>query len=122
VQALARLSIRVFDPGDGFRLLGVVGAVRTATVRASIVGEYETTAGSTVRLTFEGVTADALPLKEFLDAQLRAAAAKDLEIMFTLSFKDGLRVSGDAPAALVEQLTRYATGAAYVEATAEALP
>ena len=114
--------MRVFEPSDGFRLLGVVGAIRTAEVRADIQGSFETVAGSEVDIGFHGVPQDALPLKDFLDPQLRLATEKDVKIAFTLSFKDGLPVVGDAAAKLVEQLTRYATGAAYVEATAEPKP
>ena len=122
VTAISRLSIRVFEPADGFRLLGVVGAIRTAEVRASIQGEFETAAGSTVNVGFEGVPQDALPLKDFLDPQLKLAAEKDVRIIFTLSYNDGFPTSGDGPTKLVEQLTRFATGAAYVEATAEPKP
>jgi hypothetical protein len=119
VTALSRLSIRVFEPADGFRLLGVVGAIRNADVRAGIRGEFETPQGSTVEIGFEGVPHDALPLKDFLDPQLKLAAEKDLTVVFSLSYKEGLPTSGEGPTKLVEQLTRFATGAAYVEATAE---
>jgi hypothetical protein len=122
VAAIATLSIRVFEAADGFRLLNVVGAIRTADARASITGEYETTAGSAVSVGFEGTPQDALPVKDFLDPQLRAAAEKDVKVVFTLAFKDGLPVAGEPPAKLIEQLTRFATGAAYVEAIAEPKP
>ncbi len=122
VPALAWLSIRVFEPADGFRLLGVVGAIRTAEARARITGEYETAGGSTLLVEFKGTPQDALPVKDFLDPQLRAAAEKDVKVVFTLTFKDGLPVSGEAPTKLTEQLTRFATGAAYVEAIAEPKP
>jgi len=122
VAAIARLMVRVFEPTDGFRLLGVAGAIRSAEVRASITGEFETPAGSSMELRFSGVPQDALPLRDFLDPQLKLAAEKDVTFILTLGFKDGLPTSGEAPAKLVEQLTRFATGAAYVEATAEPQP
>jgi hypothetical protein len=122
ITALAELSVRVFDPSDGFRLLGVAGAIRTAEVRASINGSFETPAGSEVEINFSGVPQDALPLRDFLDPQLKLAVEKIVKIGFTFIFKDGLPVSGDVPTKLVEQLTRFATGAAYVEATAEPKP
>lgn len=119
IAALARLSIRVFEAADGFRLLGVVGAIRTAEVRASIQGEFETPAGSSVEVRFEGTPQDALPLKDFLDPQLKLAAEKDVKVIFTLTFNDGLSTAGEPPTKLTDQLTRFATGAAYVEAIAE---
>jgi hypothetical protein len=122
VAALSRLTIRVFEPADGFRLLGVVGAIRTGEVRASIRGEFETAQGSMVDVRFEGVPQDGLPLRDFLDPQLKLATEKDVKIAFTISYKDGLPTTGDGPTKLVEQLTRFATGAAYVEAIAEPKP
>jgi len=122
ITLLSRLSIRVFEAADGFRLLGIVSAIRTAEVRASIRGEFETAAGSTVEVAFEGVPTDALPLKDFLDPQLKLAAEKDVKVIFTLSYKDGLATSGEPPLKLIEQLTRFATGAAYIEAIAEPKP
>jgi hypothetical protein len=122
ISAISRLTMRVFEPADGFRLLGVVGAIRTAEVRASIKGEFETAAGSTVVIGFEGVPQDALPLRDFLDPQLKLAAEKDVTFVLSLGYKDGLPTSGEAPTKLVEQLTRFVTGAAYVEATAEPKP
>ncbi|MBR0679338.1 ATP-binding protein [Roseomonas eburnea] len=122
VAAISRLTVRVFEPADGFRLLGVVGAIRNAEIRASIKGEFETAAGSTVVVGFEGVPQDALPLRDFLDPQLKLAAEKDVTFVLSLGYKEGLPTSGEAPVKLVEQLTRFVTGAAYVEATAEPKP
>lgn len=122
VAAISRLSVRVFEPADGFRLLGVIGAIRNAEIRASIKGEFETAAGSTVIVGFEGVPQDALPLRDFLDPQLKLAAEKDVTFVLSLGYKEGLPTSGEAPVKLVEQLTRFVTGAAYVEATAEPKP
>ena len=122
IAAISRLSIRVFEPADAFRLLGVIGAVREAEARATIKGEFETRQGSSVGITFEGVPQDALPLRDFLDPQLKLAAEKDLMVVFHLTYENGLSTSGDGPVRLVEQLTRFATGAAYVEATAEPKP
>src|SRR3546814_11913076 len=80
IRALARLSIRVFEPADGFRLLSVVGAIRSASTAAFIGGEYETAAGSSVAVTYEGPPPDALPLKAFLEPQLRATAERDVKV------------------------------------------
>lgn len=123
VERIGLLSIRMFDATDAFRLLGVVAAVRGADrKRVSITGEYETAGGSIVNVTFEGIPQDAQPLKDFLEPQLRAAADKDIKARFELGFSEGLPVEGEAVDRLTEQLTRFATGAAYVEATAEAKP
>ena len=123
IEKIGLLSIRMFDATDAFRLLGVVAAVRGADrKRVSITGEYETTGGSIVGVTFEGIPQDAPPLKDFLEPQLRAAADKDIKARFDLGFSEGLSVESEAVDRLTEQLTRFATGAAYVEATAEAKP
>src|SRR3546814_15690715 len=67
--------------------------------------EYETAAGSSVAVTYEGTPQDALPLKDFLEPQLRVAAERDVKVRFVLTFEGGLAVTGDAPAKLIEQLT-----------------
>ncbi len=119
VERLASLAIRVFDVADGFRLLGVVAAVRAADEkRVRIAGGYETASGSRLDVDYAGTPQDAAPLKDFLDPQLRAAREKAVEVRFDLCFAAGLPMAGDAAQALTEQLTRFATGAAFVEATA----
>ncbi len=122
LAALARLHIHASEAADGFKLLGAAGVVRAASTRASVTGEYETTAGSGVRIEFEGIAADAQPLREFLESQPYATAEKNFKVAFTLAFKDGLLASGEASTALAEQLSRYASGSVCVEATAEARP
>ena len=42
-----------------------------------------------------------------------------LEVGFELTFEDGLLMEGDAAEKLTERLSRFATGAACVSATAE---
>jgi hypothetical protein len=121
VDMIGSLSIRMFDATDAFRLLAVVAAVRGADRKqATFEGEYETTSGSTMAVTFTGVPTDAQPVKDFLEPQLRAAKEKNMQARFELGFTEGLALSGDAAEKLTEQLTRYATGSAYVEATAGA--
>ena len=43
-----------------------------------------------------------------------------LETHFELAFEKGLQLKGDAPEKLAERLSRFATAAAYVEASAQA--
>ncbi|MEK0082320.1 hypothetical protein [Benzoatithermus flavus] len=110
----------MFDASDAFKLLGVVAAVRGAdSKRVEFEGAYETGGGSEVGISFKGAPSEAQPLKEFLEPQLRAAKDKDLKARFEIAFAQGLDLGSDAPEKLNEQLTRFATGAAYVEATAE---
>jgi hypothetical protein len=121
VERIATLTIRMFDATDAFRLLGVVAAVRSADQKQVVLeGGYETKGGSSVEVAYKGTPQDAQPLKDFLDPQLRAANEKNLQARFEMGFTDGLPLAGEAPEKLAEQLTRFATGAAYVEATAEA--
>ncbi|MBV9249438.1 MAG: hypothetical protein JO227_09380, partial [Acetobacteraceae bacterium] len=119
LERLANVTIRVFDAADGFRLLSVVAGVRSAEEKkVTLSGEYETAAGSTLELEYTGTPQDAAPLKDFLDPQLRAAKDKNVEVRFDLGFAAGLPMAGASAEKLTEQLTRFATGAAYVEATA----
>ena len=120
VAAIGTLTIRMFDASDAFRLLGAVGSVSGAQRVVVITGGYQTRNGSTFELEFRGQVLDAQPLKEFLEPQLRDASDKTIEATFELTFEKGLPMQGDAADDLTHRLCRFASGAAYVSATAEA--
>lgn len=119
---IGALTIRMFEGGDAFRLLGAVGAVPGAEKVVTITGGYETRDGGTFEMEFRGPVPDAQPVREFLEPQLRDAGSRKVEAKFELSFGGGLPMEGDAPETLTERLCRFASGAAYVSATAEATP
>ena len=122
IDALASLEIRMFEANDGFRLLGAVGAIAGATKTVTMEGGYETSDGGCYEMNFRGPVPDAQPVREFLEPQLRAAEAKELELRFGLDFADGLQLNGDAPEKLTQRLSRFAGGAAYVSATGVGRP
>lgn len=115
---ISRLELKVFDPGDGFKLMGLVGGISKAEKKVEIQGDYETEAGSELAIEFKGTVTDAMPVKDFLDPQLRAAADKDVSVIFRIEFTDGLDLAGGDPEKLAERLTRFGTGAVFVSATA----
>ena len=121
MEKVRLLSIRMFEAGDAFRLLGAIGAVSGASKEVRFTGGYETRDGGSFSLEFTGPAADAQPVKEFLEPQLRAAQTQDLEVGFALAFEHGLPMTGDAAEKLTDRLSRFASGAAYVSATAEPL-
>lgn len=120
VARLRVLSLRVFDQADAFKLLGAVGRIAGADKRVLFEADYETATRSSLELRYEGSPDDAQPVKEFLDAQFRATPEKDLTTRYTLTFAAGFALDGDGPHKLTEQLARFASGAAFVEAEAEA--
>lgn len=120
LERLSTLQIKMYDANDAFRLLAVMGSVPGAQKEAHIEGGYETAAGGSLEFAFTGPIVDAGPVKEFLEPQLRAAKEKTVEARFEMRFDDGLVMAGDAPERLGERLTRYASGPAYVTATAQA--
>ena len=122
VKQIERLSIRMFEATDGFRLLSPIGTVSGATKEVRMEGGYETQDGGEFSFEFRGTVGDAQPVREFLEAQRRGGKERDLEVRFDLSFAEGLSMTGDAPEKLTERLTRLASGAAYVSATAEGKP
>lgn len=122
VAKLALLRLRVFEISDAFRLLSAIGTVSDADKSVEMTAEYETSEGSSMRLEFRGKPSDALPLKDYLEPQFRAASEKDLNSNFHLAFKNGLDLTGDHPEKLAEKLARFAMGAAFIEAYAEAQP
>jgi hypothetical protein len=122
VGRLQLVRLRVFEVTDAFRLLSAAGTVTGADKQVTLEAEYETSERSSFRAEFAGLPADAQPLKEFLEPQFRAASETDLKATFTFTFAEGLPLDGDAPEKMTERLTRFASGAAFVEAHAEAAP
>jgi hypothetical protein len=119
VQTISMLHLKLYDAVDAFRLLGLISGIPKADKSVHITGGYETAEGGTLEITFTGPVADAQPVKDFLDPQLRAAREKDVSVTLTLTFSEGLPLAGDAPEKLTERLSRFGTGAAYVSATTE---
>lgn len=120
IKKISLLSLRVFDGSDGFKLLGVINTVSGADKQVKLSAEYETTNSSSFSIEFAGQVSDAQPIKDFLQPQLRAASETNLEITFTLTYASGLDLNTDEPEKITEKLARFATGAAFVEAYAEA--
>ena len=118
IEKIAVLNIRLFEAGDAFRLLGAVGAVSGADKLVTLAGGYETRDRGSFELEFRGPVSDAQPVREFLEPQLRDAASQTLEIGFELTFTEGLPMQGDAAEKMTERLSRFASGAAFVMATA----
>ena len=120
VEAVGALTVCMFEAGDGFRLLGAVAAVPGAGKNVFIDGGYETREGGSFELEFQGPVSDAQPVKDFLEPQLRAAETGNLKMRFEFAFADGLSMKGDAAEKFTDRLSRFASGAAYVSATARA--
>jgi hypothetical protein len=116
---IASLQLKMFDPGDAFKLLGLINAIPRSEKSVEITGEYETKGGSELTIEFKGSVQDAQPVKDFLDPQIRAAADKDVTVLFEIRFSEGLDLSGEEPEKLTERLSRFGTGAVYVTAVAE---
>ena len=112
VEAIAVLTIRMFEAGDAFRLLGAVAAVSGADRVVTIAGGYETRDGGTFVLDFRGPVPDVQPIREFLEPQLRAASSANLQTGFESTFEGGLSMKGEAAKKLTERLSRFASGAA----------
>ena len=119
VEAIGELSIQLFEPSDAFRVFsGYRRRIRSREI-VKLTGGYETTEGGSFELEFRGSVADAQPVKEFLDPQLRAASTQTIETAFRLTFAQGLSMQGDAAEKITERLARFASGAAYVSAVAK---
>ena len=115
------LSVRLFDATDAFRMLGSVNAEKGCTKQVKLSGGYVTTEGGEMNLEFTGAPGDAMPVKDFLVPQLNAARERAVEAQFILTFNPGLPLAGDTAEKLGERLAKFASGAAYVSATAEAV-
>ena len=116
---IGSLEIQMYEAGDAFKLLGVIGTVSNASKKVVFNGGYGTKEEGVFEFRFEGSVEDAKPVKEFLDAQFRAANEQDLKTTYRLHFEQAIELAGDAAEKLTEKLVRFASGAAYVTAVAE---
>jgi hypothetical protein len=113
-----RLSIRVFEAGDALKLVPVAGKIAGAEKKLTWTCSLSTARGAKLELSYQGTPQDAGPLREFLEPQLRAATESDLETRLDVAFPEGLTL-GAPTDRLVEQLSRFAGAATFVEATVE---
>ncbi len=95
-----------------------MNTIANATKKVTLDISFEAADGSTTEVRFEGSPAEAMPLKDFIEPQLRAAADKQIAANYTIDFDPALSLEGDAATKLIERLTRFATGAAEVVAFA----
>lgn len=116
---IGSLEIQMYEAGDAFKLLGVIGTVSNASKKVVFTGGYGTKEEGVFEFRFEGSVEDAKPVKEFLDAQFRAANEQDLKTTYRLHFEQAIELAGDSAEKLTEKLVRFASGAAYVTAVAE---
>ena len=120
VSRLQSLSLRVFDTSEAFKLMGAIAQISNAEKKITLTAEYETTSGSNYQMEFSGSPNDIQPIRDFLQAQFRAAAEKSLDTTLLFTYPNGLDLNGNEPQVLSEKLTRFATSAVFVEAYAEA--
>jgi hypothetical protein len=114
-----RIVIRLFEYGDAFKLVPIANTVAGAKRGVRLEGSFMTAQDSTFEFEFNGTAQDASTMKDYLEPQFRAAKETDLKASISFDFDAGLALDGDAADKFVEKLTRYASAAAYVEATAE---
>jgi hypothetical protein len=113
-----RVIIRLFEYGDTFKLIPVVGTIQVAKKSVVLSGSYQTTEDSTMEFEFSGTPSDASTMKGYLEPQFRAAKETSLKAVLGFEFEGGLDLGAEADK-FIEKLTRFASAAAHVEATAE---
>jgi len=114
-----RVVIRLFEYGDAFKLIPIANTVAGAKRGVTLSGTFVTTQDSSFEFEFNGAAQDASTMKDYLEPQFRAAKETDLKASISFDFDAGLALDGDATDKFIEKLTRFASAAAYVEATAE---
>ncbi|WP_412049467.1 ATP-binding protein [Hoeflea sp. Naph1] len=119
LEQVDRVVIRLFEYGDAFKLIPIANSVAGTKRTVKIAGSFITTQDSEMQFEFSGVAQDASTMKDYLEPQFRAAKETDLQTSIYFDFEGGLALNGDAADKFIEKLTRFASAAAYVEATAE---
>jgi hypothetical protein len=120
LDKIDRVVIRLFEYGDAFKLIPIANTIAGAKRSAILSGGFVTTQDSEMQFEFKGIAQDASTMKDYLEPQFRAAKDTNLKSSIAFDFESGLRLDGDAADKFIEKLTRFASAAAYVEATAEA--
>ena len=119
LQKVDRVAIRLFEYGDAFKLIPIANTIAGTKRSVSLEGGYTTTQDGEMMFEFKGEAQDASTIKDYLEPQFRAAKVTDLKASIQFEFEGGLALDGDAADKFIEKLTRFASAAAYVEASAE---
>jgi hypothetical protein len=115
------VTIKLFDSGDAFKLVPVVGTIQGAKRQVELEGGYQTADESTMEFKFVGTPSEASTIKGYLEPQFRASKDATLHASLIFEFDDGLALAGDAAEKFIEKMTRFASAAAHVEAMAEVM-
>lgn len=113
------IVIRLFEYGDAFKLIPIANTIAGTKRSVKLAGSFITTQDSEMEFEFTGTAQDASTMKDYLEPQFRVAKETDLQTNISFDFEGGLALDGDAADKFIEKLTRFASAAAYVEATAE---
>ena len=116
-----KVTIKLFDSGDAFKLVPVVGTIQGAKRQVELEGGYQTADESTMEFKFVGTPSEASTIKGYLEPQFRASKDATLHASLIFEFDDGLALAGDAAEKFIEKMTRFASAAAHVEAMAEVM-
>lgn len=120
VERIDMLSVRVFDHSDAFKLIRVSNTISGAKKSIEMGGEFITAEDSSMQFEFNGTPQDAGIVKEYLEAQFRAAKESDLKAKIGFAFDGGMSTEEPVAEAFIEKLTKFASATAFVEASAEA--
>ncbi len=119
IDKVDRVVIRLFEYGDAFKLIPIANTIAGTKRSVKLSGTFITTQDSEMQFEFTGTAHDASTMKDYLEPQFRAAKDTDLKTGISFEFEGGLALEGDVAEKFIEKLTRFASAAAYVEATAE---
>jgi hypothetical protein len=119
LEKVDRVVIRLFEYGDAFKLIPIANTIAGTKRSVKLAGSFITTQESEMQFEFNGAAQDASTMKDYLEPQFRAAKETELQTSLSFDFDGGLALDGDAADKFVEKLTRFASAAAFVEATAE---
>ena len=118
VARIGSLSITPLDYADGMRMVSSISSMPNAEKRVRLDAECEAKDGSELQVHFNGSLNEVMALKDFLAPQLQDAAERNAGIEFTLGFPEGMDLAAQGPEKIAERLGAYASGSAFIKATA----
>lgn len=112
------LTVKFYEAAGAWKAHQAMATAKNTKVVVQMNVDIQMPEVEVFRVEFEGSVERANGVKAFLDAQLRAADDSSFEVVYMMTFENGLQMAGEEPEKLAGQLTRYGAGEAFVEAQA----
>jgi len=118
VKSLQKLIVKFYEASAAAKVHQAVATLRDVEITCLYEVSIEAEGITKLEIKYEGDVAKANQVRAFVDQQVRASKECDFEATYTMVFPEGLSLAKGVPETFQQNLTRYGSGEAYVEAHA----